>query len=102
MLAYFSLSVPAGLGVYWVTNNLLSTLTTVSIKAYFKQNPVDGQADLDLDALAAKAGLTEAINKAGSGLLTEWGYSCEEDMYAEARENYRPPRRPFVPASFSP
>lgn len=40
MLGYFSLSVPAGLGVYWVTNNLLSTLSTYGIKAYFKENPV--------------------------------------------------------------
>lgn len=40
MLAYFSLSVPAGLGVYWITNNLLSTVTTLSVKEYFKRNPV--------------------------------------------------------------
>ena len=39
MIAYFSLSVPAGLGVYWVTNNLLSTATTAGIKAYFKTHP---------------------------------------------------------------
>jgi YidC/Oxa1 family membrane protein insertase len=40
MLAYFSLSVPAGLGVYWITNNILSTATTAGIKEYFKRNPV--------------------------------------------------------------
>ena len=39
MLGYFSLSVPAGLGVYWVTNNVLSTATTGGIRAYFKANP---------------------------------------------------------------
>ena len=28
MIGYFSLSVPAGLGIYWVINNILSTVTT--------------------------------------------------------------------------
>jgi YidC/Oxa1 family membrane protein insertase len=39
LLGYFALSVPAGLGVYWVVNNILSTVTTFSIKQYFKANP---------------------------------------------------------------
>lgn len=39
MLGYFALSVPSGLGVYWVTNNFLSTATTAGIKEYFKLNP---------------------------------------------------------------
>ena len=39
MLGYFALSVPSGLGVYWVTNNFLSTATTAGIKAFFKANP---------------------------------------------------------------
>lgn len=40
MLSYFSLSVPAGLGVYWIINNLLSTFSTLAIKQYFKANPI--------------------------------------------------------------
>jgi hypothetical protein len=28
MIAYFSLSVPSGLGVYWVVNNILSTVSS--------------------------------------------------------------------------
>ena len=40
MLGYFSLSVPAGLGVYWITNSVLSTVTTAGIKEYFKRNPM--------------------------------------------------------------
>ena len=51
MIGYFSLSVPAGLGVYWVINNILSTVTTGSIKEYFKRNPVAAYK-IDLDLLA--------------------------------------------------
>lgn len=32
MIGWFSLSVPSGLGLYWMTNNILTTLTTVLIK----------------------------------------------------------------------
>ena len=51
MLGYFSLSVPAALGVYWITNNVLSTVTTAGIKAYFKANPMKG-FDINIDRLA--------------------------------------------------
>ena len=32
MIGWFSLSVPSGLGLYWITNNVVTTLTTVLIK----------------------------------------------------------------------
>ncbi len=32
MVGYFSLSVPAGLGLYWITNNLISTSISLAIK----------------------------------------------------------------------
>jgi YidC/Oxa1 family membrane protein insertase len=51
LLGYFALSVPAGLGVYWVVNNLLSTITTFSIKQYFKANPMSVEK-LNIDELA--------------------------------------------------
>lgn len=97
MLAYFSLSVPAGLGVYWVTNNLLSTVSTLSIKAYFKRNPVDIDS-IQLENIAEKAGL--ALPGVGSKLYPEWGYSSEDDMIVEAKANYRPLRQSIIPVDF--
>lgn len=35
LIGWFSLNVPSGLGVYWVTNNVLSTLQTVYIRSKF-------------------------------------------------------------------
>lgn len=35
LIGWFSLNVPSGLGVYWVTNNLLSTLQTMYIRSTF-------------------------------------------------------------------
>jgi YidC/Oxa1 family membrane protein insertase len=37
IIAFFSLNVPAGLGVYWVVNNILTTLITVSVKSGIKE-----------------------------------------------------------------
>lgn len=40
LVSYFSLSVPSGLGLYWITQNILSTATTASIKSYVNANPM--------------------------------------------------------------
>lgn len=40
LIGWFSLNVPSGLGVYWVTNNLVSTAQTVFIRGrFYKDNP---------------------------------------------------------------
>ncbi len=36
IVAFFSLNVPAGLGIYWVCNNILTTIITVVVKEKFK------------------------------------------------------------------
>lgn len=38
IIAFFSLNVPAGLAVYWVVNNILTTVLTVAIKKSFKDD----------------------------------------------------------------
>jgi len=90
MLGYFSLSVPAGLGVYWITNNLLSTGITASIKAYFKRNPL--AFDINLDKLA-NSQMSQYMNPA-------WGYKSQEQIYEEARMDVRPVRTRRIPADF--
>lgn len=40
IVAVFSVNVPAGLGVYWIVNNILTTLTTITLKARFANTPL--------------------------------------------------------------
>merc|ERR1711988_349118 len=40
MVGYFALNVPAGLGIYWITNNIFTTLTTLGIRA-----SIEGSSD---------------------------------------------------------
>jgi YidC/Oxa1 family membrane protein insertase len=87
LLAYFSLSVPAGLGLYWITNNVLSTVGTVSIKEYYKRN--QKALDFDIDKM-----ITSPF------YLPAWGYTSQEQVLADARLNEKPLRTPKIPESF--
>jgi len=52
MVGYFSLNVPSGLGVYWIANNLITTLTTVGVRAVIQSKD---------DAAAALVGGGESV-----------------------------------------
>ena len=91
LLGYFSLSVPSGLGLYWITNNILSTVCTTSLKAYFKANPL-AMGDINVDELAAQFN-SAFFNPA-------WGYTTRAQIVEAAQKNEKPSRRPIIPESF--
>jgi YidC/Oxa1 family membrane protein insertase len=39
IVAFFSVNVPAGLAIYWIVNNVMTTLITLATKASIKQAP---------------------------------------------------------------
>lgn len=91
MIGYFSLSVPAGLGLYWITNNILSTISTASVREYFKRYPIKLE-NVDLDTLL-NTEFAKTVNPM-------WGYKNKEDMLQEARINYTPQRLKLIPDDF--
>jgi len=48
MIGWFSLNVPSGLGLYWITNNVVTTLTTVLIRQTVKP-AVAGGMDMPVE-----------------------------------------------------
>jgi YidC/Oxa1 family membrane protein insertase len=91
LIGYFSLSVPAGLGVYWITNNVLSTVSSVGIKSYLKANPQKAK-EIDIEKLA---------NSQNSALYNPaWGYSTREQMFDEAKLNVKPILKARIPENF--
>lgn len=40
MIGWFSLNVPAALGIYWVANNFITTALTLQIRSTFKDTPI--------------------------------------------------------------
>jgi len=47
LLGWFAMNAPAGLGLYWVFNNVLTTASTVTIKKLTEKAPVDIKVDLN-------------------------------------------------------
>lgn len=47
MIGWFSLNVPSGLGLYWITNNVVTTLTTVLIRRSVTPAMAGGGGDSD-------------------------------------------------------
>ena len=92
IIGYFSLSVPAALGIYWLTSNVLSTVVTLGIKNYFKNNP-SASFDIDLEKLAN--------NQFSAFTNPVWGYKSSQDIYTEARLNERPDKTPRIPTDFA-
>jgi membrane protein insertase Oxa1/YidC/SpoIIIJ len=84
--------VPSGLGIYWVTNNSLSTLSSVAIKQYFKMNPPSFK-NVDLEKLASSS--------SASTYNSVWGYRSEAQMTEEAKLNYRPVQTSLIPEDFA-
>lgn len=54
MIGYFSLSVPSGLGLYWLTNNILSTTQQIWFRKWGSAKPVVGK-DVNVIRSAPKA-----------------------------------------------
>jgi len=44
IVAFFSVNVPAGLGIYWVFNNIITTFITILLKQKFKNDTLPQQA----------------------------------------------------------
>jgi YidC/Oxa1 family membrane protein insertase len=45
VVAFFSLNAPAGLGIYWLANNILTTVITLLVKANVQNVPVTGEVE---------------------------------------------------------
>jgi hypothetical protein len=55
VVAFFSINVPAGLGVYWILNNLLTTIITVVLRKEFDKEPLSMEVSRLMAAVDAKA-----------------------------------------------
>lgn len=69
LIGFFSLNVPSGLGVYWVTNNFLSTAQTLFIKSRFPEgsfninaSDVDDASSATIDATVSEGFSSNSTN----------------------------------------
>lgn len=74
IVAFFAVNVPAGLSVYWIINNIMTTVITVVVKAQFAKIPVPvevAQMMATVDAVAAGGTAQKSKGKGPSGAMTE-------------------------------
>jgi len=53
IVAFFSLNVPAGLGIYWIINNILTTAINLAVKAGLKDEPMPVEVEKMMAAIEA-------------------------------------------------
>lgn len=72
LIAGFSINVPAGLSVYWIVNNVVTTAITLAVRSGLKTEDLPAEAvklmaDLDERAAAQAEGLDPLLATAGGG-----------------------------------
>ncbi len=68
MIGWFAMNAPAGLGVYWIFNNVLTTTQTVAIKKLLEKDV----SEPDVSDMLAAIGPRRSVASAASGEAVEW------------------------------
>jgi len=94
LIGYFSLQVPAGLTIYWLTSNSFTLAQSLSVKAYYKANPPEIDLPEYWDALDDVANMSpeERRKAAEAGFSTGPKF---DDLLDEARFHYVVQRHPL-------
>lgn len=72
MIAFFSINVPAGLGIYWVFNNILTTVVTISIRNKIKDEPLPAEVSqlmATIDATGSSTSKTTRVSKSAQEIF---------------------------------
>lgn len=94
LIGFFSLQVPAGLTIYWLTSNFYTLGQSLAVRAYYKANPPEIELPDYWDALDDVANMTpeERRKAAEAGIATGPTF---DDMLDEAKFHYVVERKPL-------
>jgi YidC/Oxa1 family membrane protein insertase len=102
MIGFFSLSVPAGLTIYWFTSNLYTLAQSVVVKAYFQANPP--KIDLPDYWESALSGDSENMSAEDKRKASEAGIRVGptfEDLIVESKFHKLIVRKPLRDSSYT-
>lgn len=94
MIGYFSLQVPAGLTIYWLTSNLYTLLQSVAVKSYYAANPPKIELPEYWGSLDNVDSMTPEERRAAAEAGISTGPKFE-DLMDEARFHYVVERNPL-------
>lgn len=91
MIGFFSIQVPAGLTIYWLTSNVFTLSQSLGVKAYYQSNPPDIELPDYWDALDDVGKMTPQERRKAAEAGIQAGPSMDE-LVDEARFHYYVPR----------
>jgi YidC/Oxa1 family membrane protein insertase len=68
IIAFFSLNVPAGLALYWIINNVLTTVITVSVKKNLQSEVLPSAVDEMMSQLAVETSTMSGSKEFGNSI----------------------------------
>mmetsp|Transcript_15179 Transcript_15179/g.21482 ORF Transcript_15179/g.21482 Transcript_15179/m.21482 type:complete len:465 (-) Transcript_15179:3031-4425(-) len=94
LIGFFSLQVPAGLTIYWLTSNSFTLAQSLTVRAWFKANPPNIELPDYWDALDDVSNMTpeERRKAAEAGIQTGPKF---DDLLDEAKYHYVVERTPL-------
>lgn len=98
LIGYFSLQVPAGLTIYWVSSNLFTLSQSLAVRAYYTANPPKIELPDYWDALDDVANMSPEERRKAAEAGINAGPKFE-DMLDEARFHYTVERKPLRESS---
>jgi len=79
MIGWFAMNAPAGLGLYWVFNNVLTTASTVTVKKLVEKDALD--VDVDLAALGPRR---DPVPVPSAAAVPDWVPQAPPEMVGAA------------------
>ena len=76
MIGWFALNAPSGLGLYWVFNNVLTTLSTVTVKKLVEQAERAIESLMQFDVLDAAIYSRYLSDESGELRDSDWIATC--------------------------
>lgn len=85
VVAFFSINVPAGLALYWIVNNLLTTAVTLALKSQIKDEPFPLEVQRMMELVDKPAG---TVKKTTVGTKSQEIKSLSDDRLKQKPEGF--------------
>ena len=82
IVAFFAINVPAGLGLYWIINNILTTVITIVVKKQFADQPLPIEVTrlmASIDSGGVGGGTGTMTSKKNTGKNELRGFGMDDD-----------------------
>ena len=99
IVAFFSVNVPAGLALYWIVNNAMTTVITATVKNSLKDEPVPAEVDRMMAQIEAGPPGSSRSRATGGGVRGGGDKSASKRALEAAQMSTKGGGKSFSPSS---